>query len=357
MNIPNIRQLSQQLAAPQFDTPWEVVDWFGFMQAQEKSMVPWAVAMRTRRPSLAAYRQAYDQGQLIRTHLFRCTWQLTTAQDLRWMVQLCADSSRRAARGYLKQTGGAISEDEEKRANDLIARVLQGHGSVTGKELKALLTERGLTDDAHTMSVYLRFAEYDGIICSGKYHPSQNTYALLDERIPAQPAVTRDEALAMLARKYFRSHAPATLDDFVWWTGLSRGDCRAGIESIKSELTEEHYRGVTYYLHADSRTRGCRSKMILLPSFDEYLIGYKSRHHVLADEHRSNAHTNNGIFYPVILDGGHVVGNWRPRNHEASFFEVATARDATAAFSRYDRFLNAKQHDSKFPLIEINSFN
>ncbi|MBR2083532.1 MAG: winged helix DNA-binding domain-containing protein [Muribaculaceae bacterium] len=187
MNIPNIRQLSQQLAAPQFDTPWEVVDWFGFMQAQEKSMIPWAVAMRTRRPSLAAYRQAYDQGQLIRTHLFRCTWQLTTAQDLRWMVQLCADSSRRAARGYLKQTGGAISEDEEKRANDLIAKVLQGRGSVTGKELKAMLTERGLTNDAHTMSVYLRFAEYDGIICSGKYHPSQTPMPCSTSASPPNP--------------------------------------------------------------------------------------------------------------------------------------------------------------------------
>lgn len=339
MNIPNIRQLSQQLAVPRFDTPWEVVDWFGFMQAQEKSMVPWAVAMRTRRPSLQAYKEAFDSGQLIRTHLFRCTWQVTTAQDLRWMVQLCADSSRRAARGYLKQTGGAISVDEEKRANDLIAQVLQGRGSVTGKELKAMLTERGLTDDAHTMSVYLRFAEYDGIICSGKYHPSQNTYALLDERIPAQPTVTREEALALLARKYFRSHAPATLEDFVWWTGLPVTACREGIEGIRGELTEEHYRGITYYLHSDSRTRGCRSQVILLPSFDEYLIGYKTRHHVLADEHRSNAHTNNGIFYPVVLDGGRVVGNWHPRSDKAGYFEADTPRDATAAFARYHSFL------------------
>ena len=311
MNIPNIRQLSQQLAAPQFDTPWEVVDWFGFMQAQEKSMIPWAVAMRTRRPSLAAYRQAYDQGQLIRTRLFRCTWQLTTAQDLRWMVQLCADSSRRAARGYLKQTGGAISEDEEKRANDLIAKVLQGRGSVTGKELKAMLTERGLTDDAHTMSVYLRFAEYDGIICSGKYHPSQNTYALLDERIPDQPAVTRDEALAMLARKYFRSHGPATLADFAWWSGLGINDCRKGMEAIGAELIPERWKGLDLFLHQDSRIRGYRSGCVhLLPPYDEYLIGYKSRHITLHPEHSHRAHNNSGIFWPVVLQDGEVVGNW-----------------------------------------------
>jgi len=340
MNIPSIRQLSQQLAAPRFTTPQEVVDWFGFMQAQEKSMVPWAVAMRTRQPSLAAYRQAYDEGQIIRTHLFRCTWQLTTAQDLRWMVQLCADSSRRAARGYLKQTGGAISEDEEKRANDLIASVLHGRGSVTGKELKSLLVERGLTDDAHTMSVYLRFAEYDGVVCSGTYHPTQNTYALLEERIPEQPPLTTDEALALLARKYFRSHAPATLADLVWWTGLPISACRTAIDNIKGELTMERYRGEIYYLHADTRTRGCRSQLLLLPSFDEYLIGYKTRHHVLADEHRPRAHTNNGLFFPVIAVAGQIAGNWHPKRLDTDYFDPTAHPDATAALARYTRFLN-----------------
>lgn len=339
MNIPNVRLLSQQLVAPQFDSPLQVVDWFGFMQAQEKSMLPWAVAMRTPKPSLAAYRRAYDDGLIIRAHLFRCTWQLTTAQDLRWMLQLSADGSRRAARGYLKQTGGYISEDDEKRANDIIADCLQGRGSVTGKELKALLTARGLTDDAHTMSVYLRFAEYDGVICSGNFHPNQNTYALLEERVPAQPAISRDEALALLARKYFRSHAPATFDDFVWWTGLPVAACRAAMENIKGELITECYRGETYYLHAATRTRGCRNKVILLPSFDEYLIGYKSRHHVLADEHRHHAHTNNGIFYPVILEGGHVIGNWHPRGSKATFFDPASGQDLNSAFSLYNRFV------------------
>lgn len=344
MNVPNIRLLSQQLAAPQFNTPHEVVDWFGFMQAQEKSMLPWAVVMRSRHPSMQAYRQAFDEGQIIRTHLFRCTWQLTTAEDLRWMIALCADSSRRAARGYLKQTGGAISEDEEKRANDIIAETMQGRGSVTGKELKALLTEQGLTNDAHTMSVYLRFAEYDGVICSGKYHPNQNTYALVDERVPVQPAVTHDEALALLARKYFRSHAPATLDDFAWWTGLTLTDCRTAIENIRGELTEERYRGETYYLHADSRTRGCRSKVILLPSYDEYLIGYKSRHHALDDVHRHHAYTKNGIFYPVILNGGEVVGNWHPKGHKATFFTPSRPPiNPTAAFTQYDKAHSNKQ--------------
>lgn len=341
MNIPNIRLLSQQLAVPMFDGPHDVVDWFGFMQAQDIRMIRWAVAMRTRRPSLSAFREAYDKGEIIRTHLFRCTWQLTTAEDLRWMIPLCAASSRRAARGYLKQTGGSISEDEEKRGNDLIAEAMQGRGSLTRQELESLLAERGLASDAHTMSVYMRFAEYNGVICSGTYHPTKHTYALLEERVPPSPAATRDEALAMLARKYFRSHAPATLNDFVWWTGLPVSQCRAAIDSIGSELLTESYRGETYYLHTASRTRGCRTVARLLPSYDEYIIGYKSRHHVLADEHRPRVFTGNGIFFPVLLEGGHVVGNWHPKGHQTTFFDsAADHQDYTAAFSQFEHFLH-----------------
>ncbi len=51
MNPVSIRLLNQQLAAPQFHTPTEVVDYMGAMQAQEYRMMRWAVAMRTRRPS------------------------------------------------------------------------------------------------------------------------------------------------------------------------------------------------------------------------------------------------------------------------------------------------------------------
>src|SRR5690606_40093320 len=49
----------------------------------------------------------------------------------------------------------------------------------------------------------------------------------------------KDEALAELARRYFISRGPATLADFVNWSGLLISEARAGLESIKSELVEE----------------------------------------------------------------------------------------------------------------------
>jgi hypothetical protein len=35
-----------------------------------------------------------------------------------------------------------------------------------------------------------------------------------------------EEALARFTQKYFQSRQPATLEDFVWWSGLNVNDCR-----------------------------------------------------------------------------------------------------------------------------------
>ena len=46
MKIPNIRLQNQQLLNPLFCQPKELVSWLGAMQAQNYSMVKWAVGMR-----------------------------------------------------------------------------------------------------------------------------------------------------------------------------------------------------------------------------------------------------------------------------------------------------------------------
>ena len=86
MNPVSQRLLSQQLAAPQFKDPAEVVSWFGAMQAQDYKSMRWAVSMRTRRPSGKASEKADNDGRIVRTHLLRTTWQLLGGEDLGWML-------------------------------------------------------------------------------------------------------------------------------------------------------------------------------------------------------------------------------------------------------------------------------
>lgn len=337
MNISHIRLLNQQLVSSRFTDVHDLVAWMGMVQAQEYKMMRWAVGMRLREPSMRAFREAYDAGRIVRTHLFRCTWQLVAAEDLGWMLPLCAERNKVSIRGYLAYHGRRIEEREYEHANRLICDALAGEKSVRKDILLARLAECGLEDDAHTMSIYLRRAEADGIICSGELDSRQNTYALVEERIPRLRKLRRDEAIVELARRYFRSHSPATLEDFVWWSNLNVGECRAAIESIRSELIIEPYAGETYFIHCDCRVRGYRRQVILLPSYDEYLIGYKSRHHAFEEEFRHRIHNRNGLFYPVILDDGQVVGNWYP-GKDVAFFEEAIQPDLTDAFRRYRQF-------------------
>lgn len=311
MNLTTIRLLSQQLTNQQLETPEAVVGWMGAMQAQGLSHFPWAVGIRMRKPSLKAVKAAFDEGRIVRSHLFRTTWQLVPAADLRWMLSLCRERNRRAINGFLRAHGEELDERDYQRCNQLMTEIIAGRSSVQCSELKHELLLRGCDYTRHQLTILLVRAEIDGVICSGDLTEGERSFSLLEEKIPPAPAVAEDEAMRMLARKYFRSHAPATLADFCWWTGLSQRSCRVAVEDIRDELTAEQYQGETFYIHADSRTRGFRPGAVaLLPAYDEYLIAYKSRHLVLDPAFAHKAYNRYGLFRPVVLQDGVVTANW-----------------------------------------------
>lgn len=179
--------------------------------------------------------------------------------------------------------------------------------------------------DNHRLTYHIRLAELSGTLCSGRLSPMYATYALAEQRVHRTPLPERDEMLYLLARKYFQSHSPATFDDWQWWSGLSVAECRRSIDLLGTELHHERWHGYDFYLHASCRTRGFRRGVLhLLSPFDEYLIGYKSRELVLSPEHTHHAHTNNGIFFPIVLHNGTICGNWTPwqKSPNVSLFEL-----------------------------------
>src|SRR5690606_38184384 len=143
--------------------------------------------------------------------------------------------------------------------------------------------------------------EAQAIVCSGPGAGKQFTYALLEERAPRARSLSRDEAIAELARRYFRSHGPATVRDFAWWSGLTMGDARRGAEAVKAGVLD---RGPE-----PSRVAGAT---YLLPNFDEYLVAYRDRQAV-ADPGRAR---NLGVFTEVghphyLIVDGRIAGGWR----------------------------------------------
>ena len=143
------------------------------------------------------------------------------------------------------------------------------------------------------------------------------------------------------ARAYFRSRQPATLEDFVWWSGLSVSECKRGIMLLGDTIHSERWKGREFYLTDDCRTRGFRKgKYLLIPPYDEYLIGYKSRDIVLDPEHKHRAHNNSGIFQPIVAKDGIVCGNWSPFKDECQtdFFLWEHAGDLQMEWARYVKF-------------------
>ena len=311
MNPVSARLLSQQLICPQFTAPHDVVAWMGMMQAQDYRMMRWAVAMRTRRPSAQAFERDFNEGRIVRAHLFRTTWQLVSGEDYGWMLELCRESALKGLRGWMNTNGVSIPEAEQYTVQQVFADVLSRSRSVLKSDFAAALEDRGLVMTDQRLSYHIRLAEYAGMLCSGDLTPLKKSYALVTDKLPQTQFLPRDEALALLARRYFQSHSPATLEDFAWWCGLGLNACRKGMDAIGAELARERWKRLELYFHRDIRTHGFRSGRVhLLPPYDEYLIGYKSRRVVLHPDHSHHAHNNRGIFWPVLLQDGEVIGNW-----------------------------------------------
>ena len=344
MNPIAIRLLNQQLIAPQFTTPTEVVSYMGALQAQEYRMMRWAVAMRTRKPSHKTFKQAFDEGQIIRLHLMRGTWQLVCAEDYWSMIDLFAPKAIAVTKGWMNGNKISIPDDELMRVRDILIQSATDKRSVTKEDFILALAERNLQMDGHRLSYHIRMAELSGVLCSGDLLPMKATYALAADKVKSSVKMERDEALAHFTRKYFQSRQPATLEDFVWWSGLNVSDCRRGIELLGHTIHVEKWQDRKFYLTDDCRTRGFRKgKFLLIPPYDEYLISYKSRDIVLPPEHRHHAHNNSGIFQPVIAYNGKICGNWAPfkEDFQMSFFEECFEQeDAEEVWLSYKSYRN-----------------
>ena len=340
MNPVAIRLLNQQLIAPQFDHPAEVIRHMGAMQAQEYRMMRWAVAMRTCKPSAKSFKEAFDSGRIIRFHLMRGTWQLVAAEDYWWMLELCAPKAIAVTKGWMSSNKINIPDEEYCQIRDILIQSAAGKKSMTKEDFIQALAEKDIRMDDHRLSYHIRMGEMTGTLCSGTLLPMKATYALSEEKVGPRPAkIDHDESLMRFTQKYFQSRQPATLEDFVWWSGLNISDCRKGIALLGDTLHIERWKGRDFYLTDHCRTRGFKKgRFLLISPYDEYLIGYKSRDIVLPPEHRHRAHNNSGIFQPIIAHDGIICGNWSPfkKDCEVEFFNGDyTAEDVQEAWKVY----------------------
>ena len=235
----------------------------------------------------------------------------------------------------------SIPDDEIARIREILARTAEDKGSATKEDFIQSLADRGIRMDEHRLSYHIRLSEISGILCSGDLLPMKATYSLTENKVSPRRETYRDEALYTLTKKYFQSRQPATLEDFVWWSGLNISDCRKGIDLMGGSIHKVKMAGRELYFTDDCRTRGFRrGRYLFIPPYDEYLISYKSRDIVLPPEHSHRAHNNSGIFQPVIALDGTICGNWTPfkEDYKTEFFRGNHSADIQEEWTRFRNF-------------------
>ena len=341
------RLRNQKLSSPDFKQPADVVRWFGAVQAQEFHAAKWALALRMPHTTNAAVEDAFNRGEILRTHLLRPTWHFVTPEDIRWLLQLTGPRVNvRCSAGYRQYE---LDEPVLKRSNRVLTKTLKGGKQLTRVELKAALNRAGIpADDGVRLAHILLRAELDGVVCSGPRRGNQFTYALLEERVPSQSQLTGDEALGELTRRYFASHGPATLADFVWWSGLTTNDARRGIALLDRDVERIEMGEHVYWSSSFAPKRSRDTDAHLLPAYDEYNVAYKNRQLVF-DRDSISQITNSCALGPIILIDGRITGTWKGAVNQDSVTISLKAPRAlrkqekhaiTRAAERYASFLN-----------------
>lgn len=333
---------NQKLSSSKFQKPVEVVRWLGAVQAQDFNAAKWALALRMQSATNASIEAAYNEGKILRTHLMRPTWHFVAPDDIRWLLQLTAPRvNLKCGPNYRKFE---LDDATFKRSNKVLTNALKGGKHLTRSDLRTVLNESGIAgnDTVRLAHIFLR-AELDTVVCSGRLIGNQFSYALFDERVPATKTLTREEALAKLTQRYFTSHGPATLHDFVWWSGLTAVDAKHGIALVDRHLKEALIEGKGYWTTQSARTtQRSAPSAYLLPAFDEYTVAYKDRSAILELSHGKPAMTNAALLDPIILVAGRIAGTWKRTKDKES---VTIALHVSGALTKSEKDAIAKELD------------
>ncbi len=299
MNEIAARRLqAQRLIGEPFESPLDAIRSLTAVQSQDYAGAKWALGQRSSGTTDA--------------DLMRPTWHFVLPEDIGWLLAL---TGPRVRAGLVTRNRRLEIDDKvAARSQALFTAALAGGRHKTRTELGEVLRSRRISTDGQRLPHLLMRAELDAVIGSGPRRGKQFTYALLEERVPKARALDREEAVAELTLRYFRSHGPAQVQDFVWWSGLRMADARAGIATAGKALEHRAIVGKDYWFDSGADPQA-KAAMVahLLPNFDEYTVAYRDRADMVHADRPFEAKlfSFGSILSNVVTIGGKVRGSWR----------------------------------------------
>jgi hypothetical protein len=353
MNLREIalkRLYSQQIGQAHFELPQDVASWLGALQGQDYAGAKWSLGLRLPGSTEVGIEQAIAQRSIVRTWAMRGTLHFLAATDVGWVLALLSARLMVGAARRNRELG--LDEHTLARSSSLLTQAVGGGALRTRAELFSILEQNGISTAGQRGVHMLHRASLEGLLCQGVMQGKNPTFFALDELPSQAKTMERDQALAELAQRYFISRGPATLADFVWWSGLSTSEARSGLDSICQKLGQESLDGQTYWFSLSAPwAQAGAPDVYLLPGFDEYLLAYKDRSASLDVPHYQRLTPANGILPAILLSAGKVIGTWKRTFKKdtalitLSPFESFTTEENDlfkSATERYGEFLELK---------------
>lgn len=315
--LPRARLVAQSLTSPRSSTPVETVASFGAMQGQDLLGVLASVALRST-GDIADVLDDLSARRLVRGYPMRGTVFLMAAEDLAWVTGLCAAPSLRAAAARRHQLG--LDAEQLHRARGIVEEVLAS-GPMARGDLFDVWEGAGLAP-AGGRGYHLLFSLIAGGVCAyGPWNGADQDVVLVGQWLPGTAGLEevfageRLPAVAELLLRYLTSRGPATLRDFAWWTKLTLTEIRKALPLIAHRLDSDGADEPSFWrpglfdeVAAAGRATG---RALLLPGFDEYILGYRDRLFAMqAGHHARLVPGNNGVFKKTVVIGGRVLGTW-----------------------------------------------
>lgn len=324
---------NSRLTGDGFTSPAEAVGRHLAMQAQDYGPAKWSVGQRSKGLVDHDLDDALLEGSIIRTHVLRPTWHFVARDDFRWLLRLSGPRVQRWSARRYRELG--LDARARARGEKVIVSALEGRNRLTRKEIAAVLDDAGFDRSGQRLPYLLSHCELEAVIGSGGLAGKQQTYALIDERVPPGGGFDRDDALVELVGRYLTSHGPASVKDMSWWSGLTMTDLRKALDDLGEEVASETVDDIELWSIASKETpppavRGAH----LLQTYDELVVGY-TESRFLGDPGAEEARAAWGDrTYPsgVLLLNGRIGGHWRRRLERASVrAEVHLYEDPTRA--------------------------
>jgi hypothetical protein len=293
-DLVEARLTSQLLAGPKAATPEAVVERVLAVQAQDARGARLAIRARSAQLTAADVDHAFtNERSLVITWLNRGTLHLVTASDYWWLHKLTAGRTITANERRLRQEG--VSTQQAMRGIEVILDAVNVRGPQTRNELRRALDGAGVPTQRQALVHLLLAASLHHDLVRGPMRGKEHAFVSAEAWLgPRSRPPDRDEALALLARRYLEGHAPASPADLARWSGLPLNDARRAFDNAP--------------VAASRRVARALPPPTLLGPFDPLLHGWESRAPFVGEHH--GIVTTNGIFRPIALVDGLAVATW-----------------------------------------------